>query len=74
MILTRKSHNCAGTAFVQGDSGGGSKLIEQTLREISFKGFFLLFFLFFDWLKSNHPKSRIERAFLDIFRAILAAP
>ena len=31
MILTRKSHNCAGTAFVQGDSTGGSTLIEQTL-------------------------------------------
>ena len=31
VILTRKSHNCAGTAFVQGDSAGGSKLIEQTL-------------------------------------------
>ena len=31
MILTRKSHNCAGTAFVQGDSAGGSKLVEQTL-------------------------------------------
>ena len=26
------SHNCAGTAFVQGDSSGGSKLIEQTLQ------------------------------------------
>ena len=32
VILTKKSHNCAGTAFVQGDSAGGSKLIEQTLR------------------------------------------
>ena len=32
MILTRKSHNCAGTAFVQEDSAGGSKLIEQTLQ------------------------------------------
>ena len=31
VIFTRKSHNCAGTAFVQGDSAGGSKLIEQTL-------------------------------------------
>ena len=30
MILTRKSHNCAGIAFVQGDSAGGSKLTEQT--------------------------------------------
>ena len=36
MILTRKSHNCAGTAFVQGDSAGGSKLIEQTLM-LSFR-------------------------------------
>ena len=30
-ISTRKSHSCAGTAFVQGNSTGGSKLIEQTL-------------------------------------------
>ena len=32
VILTRKSHNCAGTAFVQGDSAGGSKFIEQTFN------------------------------------------
>ena len=31
LILTRKSHNCSGIAFIQGDSAGGSKLIEQTL-------------------------------------------
>ena len=31
LILTRKSHNWAGIAFIQGDSAGGSKLIEQTL-------------------------------------------
>ena len=31
LILTRKSHNCGGIAFIQGDSAGGSKLIEQTL-------------------------------------------
>ena len=31
LILTRKSHNCAGIAFIQGDSACGSKLIEQTL-------------------------------------------
>ena len=31
VIFRRKSHNCAGTAFVQGDSLGGSKLTEQTL-------------------------------------------
>ena len=30
VILTRKSHNCAGNAFVQGNSAGGSKLIGQT--------------------------------------------
>ena len=30
VIFTRKSHNCAGTAFVQGDSVGGSKLTKQT--------------------------------------------
>ena len=29
--------------------------------------FFLLFFLFSDWLKLNHLRSRIERGFLDIF-------
>ena len=32
VIFTRKSHNFAGTAFVQGDSVGGSKLTEQTPR------------------------------------------
>ena len=32
LILERKSHNCAGIAFIQGDSAGGSKLIEQTLH------------------------------------------
>ena len=31
MILTRKTHNRAVAAFVQGDSAGGSKLSEQTL-------------------------------------------
>ena len=31
LILTRKSHNCSGIAFIQGDSADGSKLIEQTL-------------------------------------------
>ena len=31
LILTRKSHNCSGIAFIQGDSAGGSKLIERTL-------------------------------------------
>ena len=34
LILTRKSHNCAGIAFIQGHSTGGSKLIEQTLKSI----------------------------------------
>ena len=29
LILTRKSHNCSGIAFIQGDSAGGSELIEQ---------------------------------------------
>ena len=31
LILTRKSHNCSGTAFIQGDSAGASMLIEQTI-------------------------------------------
>ena len=35
LILTRKSHNCAGIAFIQGDSAGGSKLIEQTLHSMN---------------------------------------
>ena len=30
---------------------------------------FLLFFLFSDWLKSNHLRNRIERGFLTFFRA-----
>ena len=34
---------------------------------------FLLFFLFSDWIKSNHLRSRIERGFLDIFRAMSVA-
>ena len=34
VILTRKNHNCAGTAFAQGDSTGGSKLIEQILKQV----------------------------------------
>ena len=33
LILTRKSDNCPGIAFIQGDSAGGSKLIEQTLHK-----------------------------------------
>ena len=32
LILTRKSHNCSGIAFIQGESASGSKLIEQTLQ------------------------------------------
>ena len=32
LILTRKSHNCSGITFIQGDSAGGSKLIEQTTK------------------------------------------
>ena len=31
LILTRKSHNCAGIAFIQGDPARGSELSEQTL-------------------------------------------
>ena len=32
LILTRKSHNCAGIAFIQGDPASDSRLIEQTLQ------------------------------------------
>ena len=35
VILTRKSHNWSWIAFIQGESAGGSKLIEQTLLNIS---------------------------------------
>ena len=38
LILTRKNQNCARIAFIRGggDSAGGSKLIEQTLRVINY--------------------------------------
>ena len=32
-FLARKSHDCDGTAFIHGDSVGGSKLTEQTSTE-----------------------------------------
>ena len=35
LSLTKKSHNCAGIAFIRGDSAGGSKLTEQTLPKIA---------------------------------------
>ena len=31
MSFSQKNNNCAGTAFVQGDSVGGSKFTEQTI-------------------------------------------
>ena len=34
---------------------------------------FLLFFLFSDWVKLNHLRSRIERGFFDISRHICSA-
>ena len=34
LILKRKGRNCAGIAFIQGDSAGNSKFIEQTLRDV----------------------------------------
>ena len=33
-MLTKKSHNRAGIASIQGDSAGGSKLIKQTLYKL----------------------------------------
>ena len=30
MKMSRKSHNCSGIAFIQGNSAGSLKLIEQT--------------------------------------------
>ena len=33
ITFTRKSHNCSGTAFVLGDSAGGSKFNKQTLTK-----------------------------------------
>ena len=73
MILTRKSHNCAGTAFVQGNSAGGSKLIEQTLpmhfsipkrSKLSFLAQYLLsYFKFKSGKLFRHPKtSKIKLA------------
>ena len=32
LILTRKSHNCAGITFIQGNSADGSKLIDFTCK------------------------------------------
>ena len=32
LIMTRKSHNCVGIAFIQGGPAGGSKLTGQALR------------------------------------------
>ena len=49
LILTRKSHSCAGIAFIQGDSAGGSKLIEQALIP-SFAEMTLVFEPFFNLL------------------------
>ena len=54
-------------------------MAHQELSELYFVGsmeapwkVFLLFFLFSDWPKSNHLRSRIERGFLNIFRAIFS--
>ena len=55
LILTRKSHNCSGIAFIQGDSAGGSKLIEQTISYWLFISlnlnvvFFALILLYIDF-------------------------
>ena len=55
VIWTRKSHNCAGTAFVQGDSTGGSKLIEQTLHYNLAK--LHLFMIILNWVRiSDQPQ------------------
>ena len=52
VIFTRKSHNCAGTAFVQGDSARGSKLIEQILQ-VSSNSYTLLVYLMFSFTGQN---------------------
>ena len=36
LILERNSHNCTGIAFIEGDSAGGSKVIEQTLPKTDY--------------------------------------
>ena len=55
MILTRKSHNCDGTAFVQGDSAGGSKLIEQTLHvQLDGDKPFFVHFIALSWNYLSH--------------------
>ena len=63
-------HFCGGGG---GGGGGGDNKIHNNDNKIhcwfhgsSFK-VFLLFFLFSDWLKSNHLNSRIEHGLLDIF-------
>ena len=42
------------------------KSVNCWFHRSSFKGFSIVF-LFSDWLKVNHPRSRIERGLLDIF-------
>ena len=59
MTLTRKSHNCVGTAFVQGASAGGSKLIEQTFRVCGF-GTFIRFLLFFFFLSIDFQNLHLQ--------------
>ena len=61
MILTRKSHNCAGTAFVQGDSAGGSKLTEQTLILVNMQNLKLLAVLILEIRRQKNFLSRRER-------------
>ena len=64
MILTRKSHDCAGTTFVQGDSAGGSKLVEQTLQRLAVDIFQIISQVQFRYQNAVDPKGRNTRLLL----------
>ena len=61
---------CEGSVFRRKATPGDPKSVGFTEAPSKV---FLLFFLFSDWLRSNHLRSRIERSFLSIFRAIFVA-
>ena len=57
MILTRRNHNCPGIAFIQKDSAGGSKLIEQTLIATLLQSFVIFSVQVFPFLfRTKHLK------------------
>ena len=64
LILTRKNHNCAEIAFIQGDSAGSSKLIEQTLHTLRedqpLRLLLNLLFYHFNRSEPNYKSQRIK--------------